>query len=99
MSITYTARENIVSYHHDTFFQTHLPGYVEQADTLASKGVQVIACVAVNDPFVMAAWGQAQNAGKVTFLLNETACSKYIMCLQFTLAHPSSIRASSITLM
>jgi peroxiredoxin len=47
----------------------HLPGYVEQADALKSKGVDAIACLAVNDAFVMGAWGKAQNAGdKVTML-------------------------------
>ncbi len=47
----------------------HLPGYVEQAAVLKDKGVDVIACMAVNDPFVMGAWGKAQNVdGKVVML-------------------------------
>jgi len=49
--------------------QTHLPGYVEKAAELKAKGVEVIACIAVNDPFVMEAWGKAHNAdGKAGFL-------------------------------
>jgi len=47
--------------------QTHLPGYVDKADDLKAKGVELIACIAVNDPFVMEAWGKAHNAdGKVS---------------------------------
>ncbi|HYE52531.1 MAG TPA: peroxiredoxin [Azospirillaceae bacterium] len=47
----------------------HLPGFVEQADAIRAKGVHEIVCLAVNDPFVMQAWGKANNvAGKVTML-------------------------------
>ena len=37
-----------------------LPGYVEAADKLKSSGIKDIICVSVNDPFVMAAWGENQ---------------------------------------
>lgn len=40
----------------------HLPGFVDKAAELKSKGVDRIVCMAVNDAFVMKAWGQAQNA-------------------------------------
>ena len=47
----------------------HLPGYVEKAAELKGKGVDEVACVAVNDAFVMQAWGaQAGADGKVTML-------------------------------
>lgn len=47
----------------------HLPGFVEKADQLKAKGIDTIACVSVNDAFVMDAWGKAQNcAGKVEML-------------------------------
>ena len=46
--------------------KTHLPGYVESSEAMKVKGVAEIICVAVNDPFVMAAWGKDQGAeGKV----------------------------------
>ncbi len=46
----------------------HLPGYVEKADELKAKGVDEIACTAVNDAFVLGAWQQANSAGDVTML-------------------------------
>jgi len=48
--------------------QTHLPGYVTLADRIKAKGVDTIACVAVNDAFVMDAWGKAQNADEILML-------------------------------
>jgi len=39
----------------------HLPGFVERAADIKGKGVATIACIAVNDAFVMKAWGKAQN--------------------------------------
>jgi peroxiredoxin len=46
----------------------HLPGFVEKADQLQAKGVDEIACTAVNDAFVMGAWAESANAGNVTML-------------------------------
>ena len=47
----------------------HLPGFIEKADEFSDKGVDEIACVAVNDAFVMQAWAQQSGAeGKVTML-------------------------------
>lgn len=41
----------------------HLPGYLEHAPAILARGVDAIACVSVNDAFVMAAWAKAQNVG------------------------------------
>ena len=47
----------------------HLPGFVENADQLKAKGIDEIVCTAVNDAFVMGAWGKSAGAdGKVTML-------------------------------
>ena len=47
----------------------HLPGFVEKADELAAKGVDEVACIAVNDAFVLQAWARDAGAeGKVTML-------------------------------
>ncbi|GAB2176126.1 redoxin family protein [Dongia sp. agr-C8] len=49
----------------------HLPGFVTHADDLKKKGVDVIACLSVNDAFVMDAWGKAQNAGEKVMMLAD----------------------------
>lgn len=52
----------------------HLPGFIEKADALKGKGVDTIACVAVNDAFVMDAWGKTVGAdGKVLMLADGSA--------------------------
>lgn len=43
-----------------TCSERHLPGFVEQFDRFQARGIEV-ACMSVNDPFVMQAWGQSQN--------------------------------------
>jgi 2-Cys peroxiredoxin 5 len=54
--------------------KTHLPGYLEAADRLKGKGIASIVCVAVNDAFVMDAWGKAHDAdGKVRMLADPRA--------------------------
>jgi glutaredoxin/glutathione-dependent peroxiredoxin len=41
----------------------HLPGFVHRADEFIAKGVDTVACISVNDPFVMGAWGRDQKVG------------------------------------
>jgi len=49
----------------------HLPGFVAFAEEIKSKGVDTIACIAVNDAFVMDAWGQSQNVGEHVLMLAD----------------------------
>ncbi len=46
----------------------HLPSFVEKAGDLKAKGVDEIACVSVNDPFVMAAWNKSDGSDDITML-------------------------------
>ena len=52
---------------------THLPGFVVNADKIKARGVDTIACVAVNDAFVMGAWGKDQNADEILMLADGNA--------------------------
>jgi peroxiredoxin len=49
----------------------HLPGFVEKAGEINAKGVDTIACMAVNDVFVMNAWGKHSNVGDKVLMLAD----------------------------
>jgi glutaredoxin/glutathione-dependent peroxiredoxin len=49
----------------------HVPGYVQHADAIKAKGVDTIACISVNDAFVMGAWGKDQNVGNKVMMLAD----------------------------
>lgn len=49
----------------------HLPGFVANADAILAKGVDVVACISVNDAFVMRSWGESQNTGDKVALLAD----------------------------
>lgn len=49
----------------------HLPGFVDQAEALKAKGIDQIACVSVNDAFVMQAWGESANATDTVDMLAD----------------------------
>lgn len=51
----------------------HLPGFVDKAAEIKAKGIDEIACTAVNDPFVMKAWGAASGSADVTMLADGNA--------------------------
>ena len=49
----------------------HLPGFVQQAEAIKAKGVDTIACLSVNDAFVMGAWGKDQGVGDKVLMLAD----------------------------
>ena len=49
----------------------HLPGYLNNIEKFKSKGIDLIACIAVNDPFVMNAWGKKQNVHENILMLGD----------------------------
>ncbi len=49
----------------------HLPGYIKNFDQARRKGISKIVCIAVNDPNVMKAWGENQNAGDKVFMAGD----------------------------
>jgi peroxiredoxin len=49
----------------------HLPGFIQNSDALKAKGIDTIACVSVNDAFVMGAWGEQQKAGDKVMMLAD----------------------------
>ncbi len=49
----------------------HLPGYIANADAIRAKGVDAIVCLAVNDAFVMGAWGKEQGVGDKVMLVGD----------------------------
>ncbi len=61
----------------------HLPGFVEKANDLKAKGIDEIACTAVNDAFVMGAWGKAGGADAVTMLADGNA--EFVKALGLTM--------------
>ncbi|MDN4503054.1 peroxiredoxin [Alteromonadaceae bacterium BrNp21-10] len=56
-----------------TCSEEHLPGYIALADKIQAKGVDSIICLAVNDAFVMEAWGKTHNAEHLTMLADGGA--------------------------
>ncbi|MCU4185860.1 peroxiredoxin [Acidiferrimicrobium sp. IK] len=65
----------------------HLPGFVLRAEELGAKGVDTIACMAVNDAFVMGAWGEAQNVGEsVVLIADGSAVFTKALGLEFDLS-------------
>jgi peroxiredoxin len=54
-----------------TCSNAHLPGFVKNAKALRAKGIDTIACLSVNDAFVMGAWGKAQKVGDKVLMLAD----------------------------
>jgi glutaredoxin/glutathione-dependent peroxiredoxin len=54
-----------------TCSMNHLPGFVDQFDALKSKDIDTVACMAVNDVFVMHAWGKDRGVGENIMMLAD----------------------------
>ncbi len=65
-----------------TCSKAHLPGFVVLADAIKAKGVSTIACMAVNDAFVMDAWGRSQNADALLMVADGNAAFAKAMGLE-----------------
>jgi peroxiredoxin len=63
--------------------KTHLPGYIQNGAQLKAKGVDTIACIAVNDAWVMDAWAKAQGAGDIVMLADGSGEFAKAMGLEF----------------
>jgi len=77
-----------------TCSETHLPGFIVSADDIKAKGVDTIACICVNDVFVVGAWAKTQNTEHLMMLADGSA--KYVTELGLTLdltAHGLGVRA------
>src|SRR6476646_10921029 len=61
----------------------HLPSYVEKAGDLKGKGIDEIACISVNDPFVMSAWGQRDGSEDITMLADGNGAFSEAVGLAF----------------
>jgi peroxiredoxin (alkyl hydroperoxide reductase subunit C) len=78
----------------------HLPGYVQNFEALKAKGADVVACMAVNDAFVMGAWGKDQGVGdKVVMLADGSAAFTKALGLELDLtARGLGVRAQRFAL-
>ena len=72
---------------------SHLPGYVVLADDIKAQGVDMIACVSVNDAFVMRAWGEQQNAEEITLLADMAAEFSKALGLEVDLPNLGGLRS------
>ncbi len=66
-----------------TCSQAHLPGFVTLADKIKAKGIDTIACMSVNDAFVMDCWGKDKNAEEIMMLADWNADLARAMGLEF----------------
>jgi|TARA_R110001592_G_scaffold218326_1_gene472321 peroxiredoxin len=76
-----------------TCSEAHLPGFVVLADQFKAKGVDLIACVSVNDAFVMKAWGEAQNASELMMLADGDASFTKALGLEMDTAGFGGVRS------
>lgn len=76
-----------------TCSQSHLPGYVTAYDEFKKKGIDIVACLSVNDSFVMTAWAKDQNAENITMLADGGAALTKALGLEMDTADFGGIRS------
>ena len=76
-----------------TCSKSHLPGYVTLYDSFIEKGVDLVACLSVNDAFVMQAWARDQNAENITMIADGAAAFTKALGLQMDTADFGGIRS------
>jgi cytochrome c peroxidase len=67
----------------------HVPSFIRVADALRAKGIDEIACVAVNDPFVMGAWGEATGATKAGIRMLSDASATFTKAIGLEFDNPA----------
>jgi len=82
-----------------TCSEAHLPGYVVFADQFKAKGVDLIACVSVNDAFVMKSWGEAQNASELMMLGDGDASFTKALGLEMDTAGFGGVRSQRYSML
>lgn len=82
-----------------TCSEAHLPGYVVFADQFKAKGVDLIACVSVNDAFVMKSWGEAQNASELMMLGDGDASFSKALGLEMDTAGFGGVRSQRYSML
>lgn len=75
----------------------HLPGFVEKFDEIKAKGVDTIACVGVNDAFVMDAWGKSIDVGDKILLLADGSAIFTKVCCACQLPSAESMASMALT--
>jgi len=76
-----------------TCSKSHLPGYVTLYDEFQKKGVDMVACLSVNDAFVMQAWGRDQNAENITMIADGGAAFTRALGLEMDTADFGGVRS------
>lgn len=76
-----------------TCSKAHLPGYVTLFDSFLEKGVDMVACLSVNDAFVMQAWAKDQNAENITMIADGGAAFTKALGLEMDTGDFGGIRA------
>nr|HEX4312535.1 peroxiredoxin [Kofleriaceae bacterium] len=83
-----------------TCSQKHLPGYVKELPQLKAKGIDLVACLSVNDPFVMKAWAEQHDAlGKIVMLSDGNASFTKALGLDKDFGVAMGVRAQRALLM